>query len=72
VSIGAAALAAAVGIGGRASAAPTHPSTLPARPFASATASATNPDDITKLADHIFVGFQNGVGSDGTPGRRAA
>jgi hypothetical protein len=71
-SIGAAALAAAVGIGGRASAAPTRPSTLPTRTFASATASATNPDDITKLADHIFVGFQNGVGSDGTPGALGA
>jgi hypothetical protein len=26
---------------------------------------ATNPDDITRLGDHIFVGYQNGVGSDG-------
>ncbi|MCM2533269.1 hypothetical protein NDK43_13785 [Neobacillus pocheonensis] len=26
---------------------------------------ATNPDDITRLGDHIFIGYQNGVGSDG-------
>lgn len=78
-SVGAAALAAAAlavtaAIGGRASAAanpsaaPTGPRTLPQRTFAATTASTTNPDDITKLGDHIFVGFQNGVGSDGTPG----
>lgn len=26
---------------------------------------ATNPDDITRLGDHIFIGYQDGVGSDG-------
>jgi hypothetical protein len=26
---------------------------------------ATKPDDITRLGDHIFIGYQNGVGSDG-------
>jgi hypothetical protein len=67
-SIGAAVLAGAVGIGGRASAAPTRPSTLPAHMFASATASATNPDDITLMHDQVFVGFANGVGPDGAPG----
>ncbi len=63
-----AALAAAAGIGGTASAAPTTPKTLPHHTFASATTSTTNPDDITLLAGHLFVGFQNGIGPDGTPG----
>lgn len=27
----------------------------------------TNPDDITVLGDHLFAGFQNGVGSQGEP-----
>jgi hypothetical protein len=36
--------------------------------FASATASATNPDDITLLHDQVFVGFANGVGPDGASG----
>jgi hypothetical protein len=67
-SIGAAALAAAAGIGGPASAASTRPNTLPAHTFASATASATQPDDITLMEGHIFVGFANGIAPDGTPG----
>jgi hypothetical protein len=68
--LAAAALAVTAAPGGSASAsaASTGPSTLPERTFASATASTTNPDDITRLADHTFVGFQNGVGPDGTPG----
>jgi hypothetical protein len=60
-------VAAAATIGERAAAAPARPSTLPAHTFASATASATNPDDITLLNGHIFVGFQNSVGADGSP-----
>lgn len=36
--------------------------------FATApTAATTGPDDITKLGDDLFVGFQNGVGSMGEP-----
>jgi hypothetical protein len=31
------------------------------------TEALTNPDDITRLADHLFVAFQNGVGSTGDP-----
>jgi hypothetical protein len=34
--------------------------------------SATKPDDITKLGDHIFIGYQNGVGSDGKPSSTGA
>jgi hypothetical protein len=44
------------------------PSTLPSKVFASATATQTKPDDITKLGEHIYVSFQNGVGPTGTPG----
>ena len=72
-SIGACALAAATlgvatGISGQAVAATPHPKTLPAHTFASATKSTTDPDDITLLHGHVFVAFQNGVGSDGTAG----
>lgn len=35
--------------------------------FASAPGKATGPDDITELGDHLFVAFQNGVGSMGEP-----
>jgi hypothetical protein len=31
------------------------------------TEALTNPDDITRLADRLFVAFQNGVGSTGDP-----
>jgi hypothetical protein len=31
------------------------------------TTSITQPDDITAVGGHIFVGFQNAVGADGTP-----
>ena len=31
------------------------------------TEAISNPDDITQLGDHVFVGFQNGVGPQGQP-----
>ncbi len=36
-------------------------------PAADGSAALTDPDDITHLGDHIFVGFQNGVGPQGEP-----
>ena len=38
-----------------------------ARLFASAPKGATGPDDIARLGGHLFVGYQNGVGSKGEP-----
>jgi hypothetical protein len=57
-----------------ASAAPTVSSGFTVQPFATATAGAnaptaiSGPDDITYLDGHIFVGWQNGVGTKGEPG----
>jgi hypothetical protein len=39
----------------------------PVRSSSSMTEPLSNPDDITLLGDHIFVGFQNGVGPQGQP-----
>ncbi len=39
----------------------------PAGSSTSSTEPLSNPDDITILANHIFVGFQNGVGPQGQP-----
>jgi hypothetical protein len=39
----------------------------PAGSSVSRTERLTNPDDITRLGDDIFVGFQNGVGPQGEP-----
>jgi hypothetical protein len=54
-----------------AAAAPAHGapgSTAPkVHVFAAGTATQTQPDDITRLGDHIFVAWQNGVGPDGAP-----
>jgi hypothetical protein len=36
-------------------------------PIAGGSEPITNPDDITQLNGHIFVGFQNGVGPQGEP-----
>ena len=36
-------------------------------PVAGGTAAISKPDDITNLGNHIFVGFQNGVGAQGEP-----
>jgi hypothetical protein len=35
--------------------------------FAAAPAGLKNPDDITRLGDLLFVGYQNGAAADGTP-----
>ena len=40
--------------------------------FAQGTAAVLNPDDITHMGSDIFVGFQNGVGSDGTAAKSGA
>jgi hypothetical protein len=42
--------------------------TLPSKVFATTTTTQTKPDDITRLGEHIYVTFQNGVGPTGTPG----
>ena len=61
------------GIGGAtAAAAPagsavTVPAGYHATVFATAPANTKGPDDITKLGDHLFVAYQNGVGSKGEP-----
>jgi hypothetical protein len=52
--------------------APSPQITLPhgfsARPIASAPAGSRGPDDIVRLGDHLFVGYQNGIGTKGEPG----
>ena len=46
----------------------TLPAGFSAKVFATApNAATTGPDDIAKLGDDLFVGFQNGVGSQGEP-----
>lgn len=45
----------------------TLPAGFHATVFAAAPGKATGPDDITKLGDHLFVAYQNGVGSMGEP-----
>ncbi|WP_042397464.1 LPXTG cell wall anchor domain-containing protein [Streptacidiphilus carbonis] len=35
--------------------------------LATGPAGLSSPDDITRLGDHLFVAYQNGVGSDGKP-----
>jgi hypothetical protein len=51
--------AAAAGIG--------VPAGFTVRPFGTAPAGLTNPDDITRLDNHIFVTYQNNANADGTP-----
>ena len=51
-----------------ASAAPTAPSGYTLSTFATAPTGASGPDDITYLDGHVFVGWQNGVGTKGEPG----
>ncbi|MBV9605723.1 MAG: hypothetical protein JO027_11465 [Solirubrobacterales bacterium] len=51
-----------------ASAAPTAPAGYTLHTFATAPAPATGPDDLTYLDGHVFVGWQNGVGTKGEPG----
>ena len=50
-----------------ASAAPTAPSGYTLQTFATAPPGATGPDDITYLDGHVFVGWQNGIGTKGEP-----
>jgi hypothetical protein len=35
------------------------------------TESLSKPDDLTRLGDHLFVGFQNGVGPNGEPSTKS-
>src|ERR1700760_4096301 len=51
-----------------ASAAPTAPSGYTLSTVATAPTGASGPDDITYLDGHVFVGWQNGVGTKGEPG----
>ena len=51
-----------------ASAAPTAPGGYTLQTIATAPSGATGPDDITYLDDHVFVGWQNGVGTKGEAG----
>jgi hypothetical protein len=48
-----------------ASAAPVAPNGYTLHTFATAPTGATGPDDITYLDGHVFVGWQNGVGTKG-------
>ena len=43
------------------------PAGFTVRPFGTAPAGLTNPDDITRLDNHIFVTYQNNANADGTP-----
>ena len=50
-----------------ASAAPTAPTGYTLQTFATAPTGASGPDDIAYLDGHVFVGWQNGIGSKGQP-----
>jgi hypothetical protein len=70
VTAAAAALAAAAAIPATAIAAPAAPSGFTITTFASApstTPATSGPDDITVLDGHVYVGWQNGVGTKGEP-----
>ncbi|MEU1626670.1 hypothetical protein ABZ746_15355 [Streptomyces sp. NPDC020096] len=45
----------------------TVPAGFSVKVFAQAPKSVSNADDIARLGDHLFVAFQNGVGSKGEP-----
>src|ERR1019366_2928705 len=49
------------------SAGPTVPPDYAISLFASAPSGASSPDDICRLGDEVFVGYQNGVGPNGEP-----
>jgi hypothetical protein len=49
------------------SAAPTVPQNFAISLFASAPSGDSSPDDIGRLGDEVFVGYQNGVGPNGEP-----
>ena len=71
-ALGATLLVAALGAPDAAAATPAAGITLPAgfsaTVFAAGpNATVTGPDDIAKLGDHVFVGYQNGVGTMGEP-----
>ncbi|MEZ0088985.1 hypothetical protein [Streptacidiphilus sp. EB129] len=50
----------------------TVPSGFAVRQLATAPAGQSSPDDITRLGDHLFVTYQNGIGPDGKPGPSGA
>lgn len=66
---GTAALAALlpVSLASATSAAPTVPNGFAISLFASAPTGDSSPDDISRLGDELFVGYQNGVGPNGEP-----
>jgi hypothetical protein len=49
------------------SAAPAVPQNFAISLFASAPSGDSSPDDIVRLGDEVFVGYQNGVGPNGEP-----
>jgi hypothetical protein len=51
-----------------ASAAPTAPAGFTLQAFATAPPGATGPDDLAYLDGHVFVAWQNGIGTKGEPG----
>ena len=58
------------GVDSAAAALPSAPAGFTVRVFASApatTPATIKPDDIARLGDHVFVGWQNGVGTVGEP-----
>ncbi|HEX4283289.1 MAG TPA: hypothetical protein VHZ27_21150 [Solirubrobacteraceae bacterium] len=63
-----AAVAGLVAFPAAASAAPTAPTGYTLQTFATAPSGSTGPDDVTYLDGHVFVGWQNGVGTKGEPG----
>jgi hypothetical protein len=71
-AIAAATLISLVAAGPAAAAAPTVASGFTISLFASAASGTSSPDDIARLDGHIFVGYQNGVGSNGETGPSGA
>lgn len=68
IGVAAAAVAGALAVlPAAASAAPTAPAGYTLQTFATAPTGANGPDDITALDGHVFVGWQNGVGTKGEP-----
>jgi hypothetical protein len=67
VGSAAAAALASVGLANATSASPTVPSEYAISLFASAPSGDSSPDDICRLGDEVFVGYQNGVGPNGEP-----
>lgn len=66
-SAAAGSLAVALAPAALAQAGPVAPAGYQIRPFAHGGAGLTNPDDITRLGDTLYVTYQNDAGPDGTP-----